>query len=377
MKLFKTVFVIATAALLTNCAKPEDVPSSPANASSDNVEALFAKSFCAQTFNVYAPAYASNVSGRLSRLAQEIQTESCDVVQFQELWRDNDYAAFKGNLRSSRYKLIRADELRNDKFIIGLATAFDGNILNEKSAIFQVNNEGGVLDGIRNAAGVQKGYTFLTVENGNTPKLLLINLHTHPDKEGIRLAQMTQLIKELVAQPSLLENPVVLMADLNAQPDSSEIGLLKALLQLRDSYLEANRTYGSLCTYCANNPLSWDRKNRVIDFVLIKNGPDVELQSRSSEINLKGQPNAPLSDHYGVRSQINWNKQTKPELTLLDPIVQARAKNAVAALNRAIQALSNSTSKGLREASQTLRTWQSQFSSGKYEPVFERILRTP
>ncbi len=377
--------ILSVLIFIASCAKPDSITNTTDRESSalmapdkggvDTTAA--AATFCAQTFNVYAPAYASGIESRLSRLAQEVKAEPCDVIQFQEFWRDGDYAKFKQSMKGSSYVLIRADDLRNDNVIIGLSSAIQGKISQAQSSVFRVNNEGGILDGIRNLAGVQKGFTLLKVEIANTPSLLLLNLHTHPDKESIRLAQVTQLVQDIVSHPEILDSPIVLTGDLNATPDSPELALVKDLLLLRDSFVEANSSYGGVCTYCKDNPLSWDNKDRVIDFVLIGNSLSHKLTSKTSVINLKGSKPAPLSDHFGVRSQLAWTLQAERELNIMDPLILSRVQKARQSLSRAIKVLNSNSAAGFREAAKILKQWDSEFASGRLNPGFEKIFRTP
>lgn len=345
---------------------------------STSVIAQAQQSFCAQTFNVYGPAYASQVQNRLNRLAVELTKDRCDFIQLQELWRESHYLPFRNELEKENYGLVRADELRGDKSIIGLTSVIDGEVRNRQSSIFLVNNLDGIMDGIRNAAGVQKGYTFIEAATDQSPFVTLINLHTHPDNEAIRLAQVTQLVKDLLASPHFLRNPIVLSADLNATPTATEVPLLMSLLVLRDSYLEANSSYGNICTYCANNPLSWSRENRVIDYVLVGNSLDHKLKTLTSQINLKGPtPRDPLSDHYGVRSQISFETQGESEYGDTHPIYKERMIRAVESIEKALKPLSKETGLGFREAAQLLKTWRDEFKAGRPNPEFDRIFRTP
>lgn len=335
-------------------------------------------SFCAQSFNVYGPAYASQVQNRLNRLVTEITKDPCDFIQLQELWKESHYIPFRNSLEKENYSFIRADELRSDGLIIGLTSAIDGEIRDRKSAIFAVNNVDGIMDGIRNAAGVQKGYTFISAATNNSPFVTLINFHTHPDNESIRLAQVTQLIQDLLASPNYLENPIVLTADLNATPKGTELALLMNLLALRDSYIEANSSYGNICTYCANNPLSWSRENRVIDYVLVGNSANHRLKTLTSEINLKGPSlKEPLSDHYGVRSQIAFETQSEQEYSDNHPTYKQRLAHAIESIDRALKPLGKENARGFREAAQLLRNWKTEFQSGRPNRGFDRLFRNP
>jgi hypothetical protein len=286
--------------------------------------------FCVQSFNVYGPAYASGVSYRLSRLAEEIVKEPCAATQFQEFWRDGQYQTFKEEVSAARLAMVRADEYRSDGSMTGLASAFAGHVISARSALFSVNNEGGVLDWFRDLSGVQKGYSALEVKLDNGPTALFLNLHDHPTEESIRVAQVAELAEAVLADPSAQKQPVILTGDLNATPEGPELAILRDILLLRDSYVEANGAYGSVCTYCGDNPLSWSSEDRVIDFVLVRNSPALELVSAGSEINLKGDKYDPLSDHFGVKTDFRWQSREARLLSPNDAVVKARMKNAAA-----------------------------------------------
>ena len=78
-------------------------------------------------------------------------------------------------------------------------------------------------------------------------------------------------------------------------------------LGLHDSFYEqlGGQYPKGLCTYCAINPLSWLRTDQVFDYVFFSNVSqhDTFIVPSAGEINLKGTPSSPLSDHYGLRMQ--------------------------------------------------------------------------
>lgn len=290
--------------------------------------------FCVQTFNVYGPAYASGVEYRLSRLAEEIVREPCAATQFQEFWRDGHYETFKDEISDARLAMVRADEFRADGSMTGLASAFAGHVISARSALFSVNNEGGVLDWFRDLSGVQKGYSALEVKLDKGPTALFLNLHDHPTEESIRVAQLAEMAEAMLADPNAAKLPVILTGDLNATPEGPELALLRDILLLRDSYVEAKGAYGDECTYCGDNPLSWSSEDRVIDFVLVRNSPTVELISDDSEINLKGEKYDPLSDHFGVKTDFAWRDRDSGLLSIDDPMVRERMAKAAATASK-------------------------------------------
>jgi hypothetical protein len=335
-----------------------------------------AANFCVQTFNVYGPAYASNVGGRLERSAAELLRTPCEATQFQELWRDSNYNNFTRALEPGRLAFVRADALRTgDDALTGLASGFAGQVLSAKSELFRVNNKGGFFDKIRDLTGVQKGFTLIEAKVDRGPLALYANLHTHPDEQAIRLAQISQLIDALAKAPS--ELPLVLNGDLNATPGTLELAMLQDVLLLRDTFVEANGEYGETCTYCAANPLSWSNEDRVIDFVLVRNSPSIELKAIRSEITLTGSPGDPLSDHYGVRTDLEASER-RPEI--LDPaseLVRARLSKAAATLKRAKKILAARSGAGFQEFAAKLDALETALKAGTPPPGLRRAFLTP
>lgn len=333
--------------------------------------------FCLQTFNVYATAYSSNVRPRLSALADTLTNDPCDAVQFQEFWRESDFNFFRTEFARSSMNLVQADKLRPDSSMTGLVSAFQGKVERSYSELYRINNEDGLLDWFRKLGGVQKGFTALQAKIESGPSVLFLNTHTHPTSEAIRTAQMIQLVDfALLRAEKATELPVIFTADLNATPDSLEMALLEKVLLLRNAYLEANQSYGDSCTYCNTNPLSWLKESRTIDFTLIRSAPSLELRSRQSEVNLRGTDRAPLSDHYGVRSQIQWADRYAALYDPADTIVRERKAAAVAALNRAKKVLAAEKKPVFDSAIAQVDGLLQKFQNGLPDAA-ETIFRTP
>ncbi|MGZ3692920.1 MAG: endonuclease/exonuclease/phosphatase family protein [Bdellovibrionota bacterium] len=294
--------------------------------------------FCVQTFNVYATAYASGVQQRLSKLADTLTTQPCDVIQFQEFWRETDFRQFSTEFARADMDLVYADTLRRDRAMIGLTSAFHGTTARKYSELYHVNNEDGFLDWFRNLSGVQKGLTEIEAKLDHGPNILFLNTHTHPTNEAIRAAQMVQLANTvLIESPNAATLPVIFTGDINSTPTSLELSILEKVLLLRDAYEETHGKYGSECTYCESNPLSWGGGDRVIDFTLFRNSPTVTLKPLKSEINLQGTQGNPLSDHYGVRSQMAFVEHNEELLPADSALVLDRKAYAIKALENARQ----------------------------------------
>lgn len=335
-----------------------------------------AESFCLQTFNVYGPAYASGTTGRLTRLAADLAQEKCEIVQLQELWKESQYEILDRALAPAGWESRRADALPEARrTIIGLGTFARYPIAAARRELFKVNNGDGLFDRVRGLSGVQKGFTVITVDQSGAA-LTLVNAHTHPTDVPTRLAQMIQLAASLYADPALAEQPLLFTADLNATPASLEYAVLRDILLLRDGYAEAHGGYGKECTYCADNPYSWSRENRVIDFTLFRDGPAYALRANASAINLTGY-GRPLSDHYGVRTDLAGEARADGPLAPESERAQARRAAALATAEKVIQILRKSGDQRMNEARAWAEGFAGRLRAGNLLPAEARVFLTP
>lgn len=334
---------------------------------------------CVQTFNVYGPAYASNVSGRLKKLADEFLREPCDAIQLQELWKDNHYNEFVQAMTSARLAPIRADQTRRDKAITGIAALMKGSVSNASSELYKVNNEDGLLDWIRDVSGVQKGFSLITTKlDAISVPVTLLNTHTHPTNEAIRVAQLVQLADAvLLRSPELAGRPMLFAADTNATPESLDVEILRKVLLLSDAYLETNGSYSDICTYCKRNPLSWDSKDRVIDYVMYRNSPTLAFRAETTAVNLKGTDREPLSDHYGVRAILGWEDRESAPLADDSAIYQFRMSDAAITMNKAAILLEGQRKPAFRTAAQKARDLEAMFKAKVLPPTVDAAFRTP
>jgi endonuclease/exonuclease/phosphatase family metal-dependent hydrolase len=335
-------------------------------------------SFCLQTFNVYGPAYATGVKSRLARLAQTLLREPCEALQFQEFWRAHHYEDFTQAMYPSRQAFLFADSLRGDQAMIGLASGFSGSVARAESSLFEINYHGGWVDDIRWLFGVQKGFTALEVKIDHGPLGLFLNAHTHPHDKAIRLAQVVQLTEHLLLREErAAELPLFLTGDFNDVPGSLTMRLLHDVLQFRDAYAEANGSYQEECTYCSDNPLSWSNEDRVLDFVLVRSSPGIELVAERAEINLRGEKDSPLSDHYGVRTELGWQEREAALLDGTDSLVVARKERAVLTLNAVARTLELTGKAALQKMGRRALALRDRIRRGKLPEWAEASFRIP
>ena len=276
--------------------------------------------FCIQTFNIYGPAYAPFLASRTQELARTLgRSKPCELLFFQEFWRAGHRQYFYNQLQrqspGTSLKLTSADELRNDSWSTGLALLTPLNILEQGSFLFKKNTQG-FLDFIRKRMKVTKGFSWHRLQSASHPsfeKILFINTHLHPTEKEIQREQVLQLFDFIRQLPA--EDPVVVVGDFN-QPVGGEVwtsflrdmGFYEAFDRVHEQMQMPDPISDLLsrkaCTYCSDNPLSWNRKQSYrIDHVYYRS-PEGQLNPMQAQIVFQGtSPSEPLSDHYGVQVQ--------------------------------------------------------------------------
>ena len=297
--------------------------------------------FTVQSFNAYGPAYAPNLARRTELLLQHWNdTDCCDVLLLQEVWKANHHTSLARELEARGIPGVRFDTSRADGKTTGIATFVRGTIDSEASVLYPVNNQSG-LDDIREMLGIQKGIGRVRASLTGGESLVLLDTHTHPQVEPVRVAQMLFLIeRELGALPA--SDPVFLAGDFNATPDSLEFALLRDVLRMRDLWTYVNGGYAAgACTYCLDNPLHLGGGvDRVIDYVWFRDGNSRAILPLTAEITPKKVETAALSDHYGLRGKFRAaDRGPSALLALDDPELLARLERAKTTLERARERL--------------------------------------
>lgn len=261
-----------------------------------------APSFCLQNFNVYGPVYAAQVTERTERLARELNAEPqpCEVLQFQEVWRGSHIAQVSGHFVKN-YQISAPNRQAN----IGLMSLFHGSMgstLQTQTYTFAINNEGGVLDNIRDISGVKKAFHIVRTPLANLPEdIYFLNTHLHPGSTSVRLTQILDIYNWRLRNQDI---KLVMSGDFNSEISSFERAFLLPLMGVHDSMEEVLGQYPeNFCSYCEENPRTWMRGHHLLDYVFYSNISQTPsaLKPVHGEVNLKGEGKNTLSDHYGVR----------------------------------------------------------------------------
>lgn len=267
--------------------------------------------FCLQNFNAYGPIYASKVEERTERMTGLLQgIPKCEVVHLQEVWNDSHIDQIEKSL-SRQYSISSP----NREAKIGVMSLFMGDIKGRQTVDFTINNEGGVLDTVRGAFNVKKAYHVVRAGFYEIAEdFFFMNTHLHPTSQAVRLTQILDLLQWRLKNQN---EKLILSGDFNADIDSVERKFLMLALGTRDA-MEESLGGGypqGYCTYCAGNPLGWMLSNHTFDYIFFSNvgKSETSLKVLEGQVNMRGTPRKPLSDHYGVRVEFS----VEPEKSIL------------------------------------------------------------
>lgn len=172
--------------------------------------------FCLQNFNAYGPIYASGIAERTSRMNSELQgIPKCEVVHLQEVWNAPQIRQIEQDLKH-QYSISAPNKDQR----IGLMSLFMGDVVATDTRSFQVNNEGGVMDGIRDALNVKKAFHVVRAEFfGIDEQFYFVNTHLHPSSEVVRVTQLLDLLDWRLRHQ---DAKLLLSGDFNADVNSLE-----------------------------------------------------------------------------------------------------------------------------------------------------------
>ena len=262
-----------------------------------------AGAFCIQNFNAYGPLYAGDTRERTELFTEALTRpgQGCGIVHFQEVW-NKSHIDQVADAMESQYTIMDPDRRQR----IGLMSLVQGRVLQQETYVYKVNNLGGVLDSVREMAGVSKAFHAARVEleEGSSQPLWMVNTHLHPSSARVRTLQLLEIVRWRLQNPDF---PMVLSGDFNMTVDSLERRFVMTALGALDSVETASggEYPKGFCTYCEANPRSWMSGNYVFDYVLIANGAgDRGFEPVGAMVNLKGTPGFSLSDHYGLRVEL-------------------------------------------------------------------------
>lgn len=288
--------------------------------------------FCIQNFNAYGPIYASDVEERSEMISGFLQgIPKCDVVHLQEVWNEEQIDIFERNL-SRQYNITSP----NRRAKIGLMSLFMADVQAEKTLDFSINHEGGVLDTVRSAFNVKKAFhvvrsRFFAIDED----FYFVNTHLHPTSAAVRMTQILDILRwRLEHQDAKL----VLSGDFNSDIGSIERQMVMLTLGVQDSMAEFfGGTYPvGYCTYCTGNPLGWTLTSYTFDYVFFSNVGQVDttLKVENGQVNMRGTPRKPWSDHFGLR--INFS--VLPEMRTIDEDVLSQRRDQTIRMLTDIQA---------------------------------------
>lgn len=314
--------------------------------------------FCLQNFNAYGPIYAKDIFERTERMTSELQAiPKCDVVQLQEVWNESQITQIEKDLKR-QYKMSTPNKTAR----IGVMSLFMEDIISEDTQTFNINNENGVLDSIREAFDVKKAFHIVRSSFFEVNETFqFVNTHLHPTSQPVRLTQILDMVQWRLKHQ---DEKLLLTGDLNADPGSAEHRLVKYVLGMNDSLeLHLNGYPKGVCTYCTGNPRGWMFTNHVFDYIFFSNVGESQstLKVLSSQVNMRGTPRRPLSDHFGVRTQFSIDP-VKAEVTTAQ--IEMRRQKALEVLDETQRIFSGPDAKKFEDYRNLVLEMQMQLQAG-------------
>ena len=325
---------------------------------------LSSMAFCLQTFNAYGPIYAPSLKQRTQLLNTALKQESpCEIIHFQEVWNPDHQNELEKILLNVYPDHQTINPSKNDR--IGLISSLALKVESTTTQIFRINKSG-LLDEIRDLASVKKAFTVIETVIDHQP-FLIINTHLHPTSTEVRIAQIVQIMHYRIAHPDKI---LILSGDLNIAPFEIEHVLLRDGFGMTDAQFEVRKTYDGICSYCSKNPRSWMWEDKVFDYVFYQKNRNTKMTFNAikADINLRGTNEMPLSDHYGLRIDFDWQPTTAP--TQAQDII-AYAKS-LSAINQAIEMLKNDPKK-FEVPLGILKTWYKELENKNPHSNFVKI----
>lgn len=324
--------------------------------------------FCVQNFNAYGPIYASSIEERTERIAGFLTwIPKCEVVQLQEVWNESQIAILENGLKH-QYNISAP----NKDAKIGLMSLFMADLKGRQTVDFKVNNEGGVLDTVRSTFNVKKAFHIVRANFfGIDEDFFFMNTHLHPTSQAIRLTQVLDILQWRLKH---LDEKLLLSGDFNSDIESVERKFLMMTLGMHDSMEEffGGQYPQGYCSYCVGNPLGWTLSSHTFDYIFFSNigGSATTLKAVEGQVNMRGTPRKPWSDHYGIRVEISV-EPTKSELS--KESLEARRTQAIESFAVANYILKKEENKELAPYIQMIEDLSNQLKThqGSYNTYFE------
>lgn len=317
-----------------------------------------AYSFCVQTFNTYGPLYGIQLKKRTQLLIESLSSKDtpCDILHFQEVWKKNHKKHLLNSLDHNRspYQGYDFDLLREDGLKTGLMSFYTYPIHESGSLLYHYNRSN-LIDSFREDFGIHKALSFTL---NHQHQIIALNTHLHPTSQNIRLMQLIEILRWMEQNPEwFLNYSQFLTGDFNFAPHSLEWQFMVLVLSFRDSFFDIHRSYEGFCTYCKKNPLAWDQKNRVIDFIFYSSfNPLVDVEVQKSQIIYNQE--TPLSDHYGVETHFELNTRSFHHLVPEDFKTKTCA-SALSAAKHILTIISHELPSNNKEIQQQINLWKS------------------
>ncbi len=294
-----------------------------------------------QTLNTYYPFYASGKLQRKSSLFKLLQKETSDINFFQEVWLKRFHIDMKNWSQLLGMKSIVYDTLKKNSKWSGLVTLLKGDVHKKEIHFFPIGED--LYDYLYSIFDINKGFGIAYITHPkfpNTP-LWVVNTHLHHVTQKTRLLQLIHYFKWFL-NPAVLQDPVICAGDFNFEPDSLEFKIIQNMFLFKEPQSYLGMEYS--CTLCKDNEYSISHTlseylsvdyEKTTDYIFFRSSPYVRLIPKNFHIFPKKYNGHFVSDHYGLKVDIELQRDSSHQKAVVSKELERRIKNFSQTLDEA------------------------------------------
>lgn len=294
-----------------------------------------------QTLNTYLTHYAGQNERRGSSILKLLKQEDSDITFFQEVRLKYFYINMREASQPIGLKTIIYDAVTKNTKSSGLVTIVKGNIHKKEMYFFPLGRDW-YDSRPYETSGFNKGFGIAYITHPKFPDtpFWAINIHLHHYSQKTRLLQLVHYLKWLLSR-TVLQDPIICAGDFNFEPDSLEFEMVQNMFRFKEPQSYLNLDYS--CTiFCRDNKHSFGyilttlsmNLEKTTDYIFFKSSPKVKLVPKNFRVFPKKYNGVFLSDHYGLKTDIQFKKSLEPQQPINKKELEERIRQFSQTLNK-------------------------------------------
>ena len=294
-----------------------------------------------QTLNTYLTHYAGQNERRGSSILKLLKQDGSDITFFQEVWLKYFYTNMKKVSQLIGLKTIIYDVVAKNTKSSGLVTIVKGDIHKQEMHFFPFGRDWSDSY-LYKPLSINKGFGIAYIIHPKFPDtpFWTINTHLHHYNQKTRLLQLVHYLKWLLNR-AILQDPIIFAGDFNFEPDSLEFEMVQNMFRFKEPQSYLGLDY-SCTTFCRDNKhsvghiLSKVSANyeKTTDYIFFKSSPKVKLVPKNFRVFPKKYNGVFLSDHYGLKTDIQFKKSLDPQQPINKKELEERIRQFSQTLNK-------------------------------------------